>query len=144
MRTHPVGHRLDQVGALTVARPIGSSPHRRKHGQDIVAIDPDAGKAVALGTLRDGSRRLLRKRDGNRPVIVLAEEDHGCLEDAGHVQRFMPVALGRGAIAEGHQRNIVAVLQPRAHGETDRVWHLARHRDGQRCKGIFAWVPWPV
>ncbi len=93
MRAHTVGDGFDQVGPLPLTRTRGGRADGGVDAQDIITVDPDPGKAVALGAVDDGAGGLLRQRDRNRPVVVLTEEDHGGLEDAGKIHGFVPVAL---------------------------------------------------
>ena len=66
-------------------------------------------------------------------MIVLADEDHGRLEDGGEVHRLVEVAFGGGAIAEEGHHYIVLLPVVDAPSQPDRVEHLRanRYRDGQ-------------
>ena len=141
MRAHPVGDGLDQIGAVAGPRAGGRAPHRSVDAEHVIAIDPDAGKPIPPRALGDRPGRLLRQRDRDRPVVVLAEKDDRCLEDAGEVHRLVPVSLRRRAIPEGREHDLLAALQPAAHGEPDRVGDLGRHRDRQWGEVIFARIP---
>ena len=93
MRAHTVGDGLDQVGALALAGSISRRHHRGVDPEDVVAVDPDAGKSVAAGSVGDGAGGLLRERHRDRPAVVLTEKDDRRLEDPGEVHRLVPVAL---------------------------------------------------
>src|SRR6202011_1261748 len=98
---------LDQVRPVVLTSSAGGRARRRVDCENIVAVDANPGKAVSPGPLCDGSGRLFCKRDGNGPRIVLTEKDDRGTKDAGEVHRLVPVALGRGAVAEGYQCDLV-------------------------------------
>src|SRR5438094_751903 len=111
-RSHAVGHGLDQVRTIPPARPLRGGTDGGKDAEDIIAVDANAREAVPWGPLGDGSRRLFGQRHRDRPMVVLAEEDDRCSEDAGKVHRLMPIALRRCAVAKGAQDDVVAAAQP--------------------------------
>src|SRR5882757_2359380 len=101
MGTGPVGHRLDHGGAAAVAGTFERGRGRLADGDDIVAVDPVGGEAVAGRTGRDRAAGDLADRgERDRPTVVLTEEDNRQLEDAGEVHRLVDLTLGAGAVAE--------------------------------------------
>src|SRR5207248_5303461 len=108
---------------LAQGRPAsGSRPHRRLsdrlvRGEEIVAPDANTRDAIRRGAFRDaGARHLEPLRDGDRPVVVLAEKNHRTLMDGGEVQAFMKIALARRALAKAHvtERPLAAPFQSQA------------------------------
>jgi hypothetical protein len=61
-------------------------------------------------------------RHGDRVAVVLDEEEHRQLLDAGGVERFPELALARGAIAERDVRDFVWLESRFAIGN---LWHAA-------------------
>src|SRR5439155_12777235 len=57
MRRDAIGEQLDQGRAMIGARPFGGPFRRAVHGEKIVAVDPEAGKAKT-DRARRKSRRL--------------------------------------------------------------------------------------
>src|SRR3972149_5122176 len=130
-------------------RPAGSSSRGRRapggegasrpppfpvHRQEFVAVHLDAGKAVAEGLLGQRGRvRLLLQRDGDRPLVVLDDEDDRHAPDAREVQRLVESPLGgRPVPAVGHDDHVVAAILGGI-GEPHRMRELGGHgdRDGQ-------------
>src|ERR1700737_3773856 len=102
--------------APTPGAPAPPPPPRGVSGQEIVAGDPDPGKAITLGAVDDGAGGLLRQWNRDRPMVVLTEEDDRRLEDAGKIHGFIPVALRGGAVPEGRDNHLVGVLEAAPHG----------------------------
>ena len=75
MRSHAVGHGLDERGALAGVGPGQGEAGRSQDGQHVVAVDLDPGDAVALAALGDRGVGLEAYRLGDGPLVVLAEED---------------------------------------------------------------------
>src|SRR5215470_4175013 len=102
----PVGHRLDEARALSVAgcrnRLRGGGAHR----DDVVAVDLFPREAGSDRLLRQRFRRRLQlKRHGDGPLIVVGDEYQGELMHAGEIHCFPQVALRRGAVAEHANRH---------------------------------------
>src|SRR5262249_62210851 len=60
--TEPIRHALDQRGPPAIARAVDGLLARRVHGQDVVAVDLQAGEAVG--------EVVLRNRPWVGPVLV--------------------------------------------------------------------------
>ncbi len=107
---HPVGDRLHQGRP-----PLTGLPQRpARHGQGrqhVVAVHPDTGDAEPAGPEIDRDAGLPPRRLGDRPVVVLAEEDHRRLEHARPVERLVDITLTGRSVAEVDQgrRQAVAV-----------------------------------
>ena len=97
---HPVGERLDQRRAACPRGRGPAPPWSRRSSEHVVAVDPDAGEAEPGGALVERDPGLLLERLGDRPLVVLAEEDDGRVEDAGPDEGLVDVALAGGAVAE--------------------------------------------
>ncbi len=100
----PIGLALDQGRPAAAAGAVDGLVRGLRDGQDVVAVDLDAGQAVALGAAGDaGVAAGVLERDLGGELVVLADEQHGQLPDAGHVQPFVEGAVVHGAVAEeGH------------------------------------------
>ena len=133
MGPEPVGDGLDEGRPAAVAGPVGRRLGDRVHGQDVVAVHLDPGEPEAEGPLVDRPGHLLDQRHRDRPLVVLAEEDHRGAVHGGEVERLADVALAGGAVAEvGHGADLGPVpLGP--DGVADRVQGLGA--DGDRVLG---------
>ena len=121
-----IGQALDERRAVAAPGAFDRLAHHVDDGEEIVAVDLHAGEAVGDRLLRNRRRRRLQlARRGNRPVIVLAEEDDRRLDDAGEIGGLVKVALRRGALAEVDDDHIVFALEAEAPAETDGVRDLA-------------------
>ena len=128
VRTEAARDRLDQRRAAATARAFD-----RIDGEEVVAVDDGAGKAVgrrAFGQRTAGALLAARRRD--RPAVVLQEEHDRSLDQAGEVARLVKVAFARRAVAEVHQHHGVLRLSRQAPRETDRVRQLRGDRDLDR------------
>ena len=75
VRAHPVGERLDEGRALALAGGGERGPGHGEDGEDVVAVDPDAGEAEAGRALVQRDPGLPLERHADRVLVVLAEED---------------------------------------------------------------------
>ena len=74
--------------------------------QQVQAVHDDAGEAVSFGPIGHvANGHLHALGHGNGVTVVLADENHGQLVDAGEVHGFVGLALAGGAVAEIHERN---------------------------------------
>src|SRR4051812_44566720 len=141
VRAHPVGERLDERRALALA---GGGQRRLGHGEDgedVVAVDADAGEAEAGGPLEQRHPRLALDRHADRVLVVLAEEDDGRGEGRRPDQGFVDLALAGGAVAqEGQDRGLGAVAL-HAHGVAGRVQALRPDDDGVEVEAGGHGVP---
>jgi hypothetical protein len=140
MRTHAVGDGLDERGSAARAGLVHRRLDGRVHGQHIIAVYPQRRHGIRQTLDRQGfGLGLPRDRRGDRPLIVLADEDHGRLVDAREVETRVKVVLAGGAVPEeakgdiacpadlGRPRDADCVRDLRGHGRrrTD-VPHLGR------------------
>src|SRR6266516_1994891 len=101
MVAQPIGQRLDQPRPAARASLRDRLLRRRAHGNDVVAVNLLAGEAGGDRLLRQRLRRRLQlERHGDRPLIVVGDEQQRQFVDSGKVHRFPHVALGGGAVAE--------------------------------------------
>src|SRR6202171_3566943 len=78
---------FDQGRTTAGPCPLRRLGHGRVDGEEVIAGNPNARNAVGGRSFRDaGSSDLQRLRHRDRPVIVLAEEDHRTAVDAGKVK----------------------------------------------------------
>lgn len=80
VRTHAVGVGLDEERAVAVAGLVEAVLRHGVRREDVVAVDADAGEAEAAGALEERDAGLLLDGLGDGPLVVLAEEDDGCVE----------------------------------------------------------------
>jgi hypothetical protein len=104
-----VGEGLDEHRAVAGPHRVEAGAGDGVHRDDVVAVDADAGDAEALAALAQGCRGLDVGRLGDRPLVVLAEEQHRGVEGAGEGQRLGDIALRGGAVAEAGDGHGVAV-----------------------------------
>lgn len=138
---HPVRERLDQHRPLAPARPLQRGAGHRQTGQDVVAVDPDAGEAVPLRALVERHPHLLLGGLGDRPLVVLAEEDDRGVVDRGEGERLRDVALAGGAVAEVGDHGAVGAVLRHPHGVTDGVQGLRADDDRVQVEVVGARVP---
>ena len=125
MRTHSVGHTLDEAGAAAPAGIGCSIAYGAIDRQDVVPVHPDARHAVGPRLDGDGFRcRLLRRGHADRPVVVLTDQHAGHLEDGTEVHGIVEVGLTGGPVAhEAHRHHAVATLLGRP-GRAHRLGDL--------------------
>ncbi len=103
VRTHPVGHRLHQGRSS----PAGRLQRPACHGQGrqhVVAVHLDSRDAESAGSEVDRRAGLPPRRRGDRPLVVLTEEDHRGLEHARPVERLVDVTLTGRSVTKVDQR----------------------------------------
>lgn len=141
VRAHPVGERLDQhrtvAAAGVVERPAGD----RQAGQHVVAVDPDAGEAEAGGAAVQRDLGLGGGGLGDRPLVVLAEEDHRGVVDRGEGEGLVDVALAGGAVAEVGDHRVVRAVLGDAHRVAGGVQGLRADHDGVQVEVLLVRVP---
>ena len=128
-------------------------------GDHVVSVHPDARESVALGPVGERDAGLHGAGDGDRPVVVLAEEHHGGLVGSGEHHGLMDVAFGAGAVAEvdhdgslglrgvagrsvrecGRRRELLVALD--AHRVADRMRGLRREDQGVEVEVGVLGVP---
>ena len=115
-----IGLGLDQRRPLAGAGALGGFLHRQPDREDVIAVDGNAGHAVAaglaghLGIERDGLERR-----GGGVEIVFAHEDRRRVVHRGEVEALVKGAVIDRAVAEKGDADIVAALLPGAHADAD-------------------------
>jgi hypothetical protein len=112
--------------------------------EEVVAVHELARDAVARGPGGEALRRgLQRDGRGDRPAVVLQEEDDRRPADPGEVHRLVHVALARRAVAEERHDDAVAPLVAQPPRQADRVRDLGGERDldGQDVDALGHGVP---
>src|SRR4051812_4266496 len=96
VRRGAIRHRLDEGRPAAGARALHRLARRLVHGEDVTAVDADAGHAVA-GRLVGQRLRVRLRGEGrrDRPLVVVAEEDERRLRDGCEVRALVERALGR-------------------------------------------------
>src|SRR5262252_4478 len=102
MRRGAVGDELDQGRAAALARTLRRPLGDRVHGEEVVAVDADAGDTVAGTALREGVPLAAGEplEGGDGPLVVDDVEDHRRLIDGGKGERVVEVGLGARALAD--------------------------------------------
>ncbi len=136
----PIGEALDQGGAQVGAGPLRRPAGDRVHGQEVVAIDPERGQAIAQSPRGEGgllvSRDAVEGRDG--PLVVDDVEQHRRPVDRGEQQGLVEVALRRRAIADVGVSKPAIALVGRGHGPAHGLAELSAEiaRDGEEAVGL--------
>ncbi len=126
-QAHDAG--LDQRGALAGTCSLMGIPRGRIAAQDVSTLHGHAGESVSRGPSRDREAGdLLVQRDADRVAVVLADEDHRQLVDAGEVHGLVDLALVGGALSEVGDGHHVVAAHPGAHRDAHRVQHLGADR----------------
>ena len=124
---HPQRHGLDERRAAALACLLDRALRLAVDGEHVGPVDDDAVEAVRLRAVGDLLDRVLEVgRRGVRPLVVVADEDHGQPAHAGEVHRLVAVAARGGALAEPADGD--ALLLPDAEGERA----ADRHREHRR------------
>ena len=111
-------------------------------GEYVVAVHLDPGEAEPAGALVQRHAALPVLRRGDRPLVVLAEEDHGGVEDGRPRERLADVALASGAVAEVHDRGLVVrAIALQAHGVPGGVQRLVADNDRVQVELVLFRVP---
>src|SRR6185369_15675035 len=126
---HAVGETLDKgrpSSAAGLVESLGRGPVDR---EDVVAVYLYPVEAVGNRLLRQGGGSgLPLQRNGNRPLIVLADEDHRQPENPCHVESLVEVPLGGSAIAEIGNRNDRVSQVAGGHGRPGRMGDMGPDR----------------
>ena len=132
-----IGEEFDQGRAEIGPRPLGRPAHRRIDRERVIAVDAQAGHAIADRALGEG--RALGAGDPgearDRPLVVHDREDHRHVVDGGEGHRRMEVALGGRAVADPAHRDAAVALDRRRHRPADRLRKLRAEvaRDGEEA-----------
>ena len=100
VRVHPVGEGLDEHGPVAGAALLERPAADGEAGEHVVAVDADAGEAVALRALVQRHAGLPLGGLGDGPLVVLAVEDDGRVVHRRPDEALVHVALAGGAVAE--------------------------------------------
>ena len=140
MRRHAIGEMLDQRRAVIGAGPLRRPAGHRVDGEEIVAVDADAGEAEADRARGEG--RLLAAGDAlarrDRPLVVDEVEDDRRVIDRGEGQGVMEVAFGRGALADPGGGDPAVALVGGRHRPADRLRKLRAEIAGERKEAGLA------
>src|SRR5699024_9018939 len=131
VRLHAVGVCFDELGALARAGSGHGSVEDGQYGGDVVAVDPFAVDAVPDALVcQGGCGALFGQRHGDRVLVVLYEEHHGCPEHSGEVQGFVEISLAGGTVAaQGHGHGLFTA-QAGCVCDADGVQQLCGERGG--------------
>ncbi len=123
--THRVGHaaerlRLDQRRAVAPAGGFDVPCGRLLHREEVVAVHDLAGHPVAGRAHRDVlDGAAVTPADGERELVVLADEDDRQLPGCGEVHRLVRGALVRAPVAEEDDGDLVRSAQLRRESGSD-------------------------
>ena len=119
---------FDQGGTGADPRPLRGPSRDGVHRQKIVAVDTDAGNAVARPARRKGTLLpagiSLERRNG--PLVVDDIEDHRCLINRCEQQCMVKVRLRAAALADPTRGDVILALDRRRHRPADRLRKLGR------------------
>src|SRR3569623_1454881 len=112
-----VGEVLDQRRALVGAGALGRPGGRRIDRQRVIAVDAQAGDAIADGARREGGRFRTGETGEarNRPLVVDDVEDHRGAVDAGEGAGGVEIALRGRALAAPGRGDARVALGGRGH-----------------------------
>ena len=106
MTAHAHRDELDERRSEARARAIRRPGKRCRHLVGVGAVDRDAGNAIAARLVgEDASRRLRRQRRRERNLVVLDAEDRRQPSGGAEVDRFVPLAERRSAVADERHRD---------------------------------------
>ena len=130
---HAQRQALDERRPAALARLLDRCLRLSVDGEDVGAVDDDAVEAVRGGAVGDVLDRVAEVgRSRVRPLVVVADEHHGKLPDAGHVHALVRVSARGRAFAEPPERDaaIAADLECQRHSDGDRQHRreMADHR----------------
>ena len=97
---------LDERRTEAAARPFGRPGERRGDGVGVGAVERDPRYPVAGGLVcEDAHGALIANRRRQRSLIVLHAENRRQPADGAQVDRFVPLAQGRAALADERDRH---------------------------------------
>ena len=137
MAFDPVGEEFDQGRAEIGAGAVGGPAGGGVDGERVVAVDPQAGNAVADGAGGEGGE-LAAGDPGegrDRPLVVDDVEDDRRAIDPGEGAGGVEVALGGRAVADIAGGDPAVAADRRGHRPAHRLRELGREvaRDGEEA-----------
>src|SRR5699024_4857037 len=111
MRTHPIGHCLDEGWTQSVPSMCQCGLGRRINREYVIAVHPPGFDPESTGSVSDLRAALQADRLGDGPLVVLAEEQHRRLIASGEDQRFVDVALAGCPVPEVSHGNFFATIK---------------------------------
>ena len=129
---HAHRHELEQCRAVSAAGALRRPRERRGDRLGIRSIDGDARHAVT-GRLvgKHARRRVLVHRRRQRRLVVLQTEHGRQLPHRAEIDRLVPFAQRRSALADERERDASGALAPEAHGQPGDVERADRERRGR-------------
>src|SRR5215210_1879816 len=144
VRRRAIGNGLDEGRPLPGATAGDGFARSLVDREHVAAVHAEAWNPVAGGLVDEGlGTRLVGERGGDRPVVVVAEQDDRRAHHGGEVGALVEGALGGGAVAEEGERAGALAPQALAPREPGRVRDLRRDRDADRCDVVVGRVPPP-
>ena len=112
VRPGAVGAAFEQRGPAAARARSTASAGGLVNGQDVVAVDVDSGHAITGAAAgHAGIAGRVGERHFGRELVVLADEQHRQLPDAGHVKPFVEGAVVDGAVAEEGDGHLIGLHQ---------------------------------
>ncbi len=115
MSPRAIGFAFDKSRTAAGPGPFDGFTSNLVNRDDVVAVNLLAGSPVVRGPPSDvGNAARIVESDFGRELVVLADEQHGQVPDAGHVQAFVERPVVDGSVAEERNRDIVLLQNPKA------------------------------
>ena len=126
VRGAAIGEELDHRRTLVRPRPFLGPLGRRPDRQEVVAVHPQGRQTLADSLGGEGGLKpagdALEGADG--PLVVDDVQNDRSAIDRGEGQGVVEVALGRGAVADPADGDLVVALVGAGHGPSDGLRHL--------------------
>src|SRR5256885_687624 len=133
MGAESVRHRFDEGRPVAFPGATGRVAGGPEDRERVHPVDADSVETVCGRFLRQGRRgRLLRDGDGDRPLVVVAEEDGRRSEDAREVHRGVEVRRARRPVTEEDEDRMRLAAELHRPGDADRVRDLRPDRRADR------------
>jgi hypothetical protein len=129
MAADPQTDQLDERRASPVARAIGGPRERGGDGVGVRAVDRDSRDTVPGGLVgEDPDPRLLGHGRRKRRLVVLEAEHHGQAADRAQIDRLVPLAERRTALADERDRHSRRALKMKGEAHACRRQRADRER----------------
>ena len=116
---HAHAHELDQRGSASLPGALGRPCERRGNRLGVGSVDRDSGDAVSGGLVgKHPHGGLIGDRGRERRLIVLNAEDGRQPPGGAQVDRFMPLAERRAALADEGDGDAAGAVARERHRET--------------------------